>query len=623
MRVKDYVASETELNAELDRLYLESGKGKSFTGILELASNEQTIITAIHNMKSNKGSKTAGIDKKVINNYLQMPYKQLIGLVKSTLAHYNPKPVKRHYIAKKNSNKLRPLGIPVIIDRIVEECLRIVLEPICEAKFFPYSFGFRPYRSTKYAVKNVCHTVRKHPWVIEGDIRGFFDTVNHGLLIKKLHNIGIIDKRILAIIKKMLKSGVFEDGKITETNLGTQQGSILSPLLANVYLNDFDWSMARRWQTPRIKDGMTKDKSRTLLKKHGIKGEYYLTRYADDWIITAETKQKAEYLLDHLNKYFKHKLKIELSEEKTLITNLKEKPAKFLGFNIRVKKRRATHDKPPKETYNVTPNPDRVKQQIRNICDKIHALKKLPRSNHEAIAIQIEKINMVTVGVAEYWRSCVAKRVLCKIDNAIYNSSKAAFRYILGKKHFKNNHIQLNKLTNRPERHAKRKQRTFALFVNDQWIGFTIASATKIEYLKTLFSPKLTPYTQEGRKLHSVITKKTHARDRPPLYSEEELDKIALELRGYYNFEYVMNREYAYNRDKGKCKCCHTALKPGHRHCHHVRPWLPMEQINKVPQLAWLCASCNLLVHGTNLPNDKATAKKITKYRELLINPSK
>jgi len=111
MRVKDYVASETELNAELDRLYLESGKGKSFTGILELASNEQTIITAIHNMKSNKGSKTAGIDKKVINNYLQMPYKQLIGLIKSTLANYNPKPVKRHYIAKKNSNKLRTIYI--------------------------------------------------------------------------------------------------------------------------------------------------------------------------------------------------------------------------------------------------------------------------------------------------------------------------------------------------------------------------------------------------------------------------------------------------------------------------------------------------------------------------------
>jgi len=169
MRVKNYVASETELNNELDRLYRESKAGKSFTGILELASNEQTIVTAIHNMKSNKGSKTAGIDKKVINNYLQMPYRQLIGLVKSAFANYNPKPVKRHYIAKRNSNKLRPLGIPVIIDRIVEECLRIVLEPICEAKFFPYSFGFRPYRATKDAVKNLCSTITKHHWVIEGD----------------------------------------------------------------------------------------------------------------------------------------------------------------------------------------------------------------------------------------------------------------------------------------------------------------------------------------------------------------------------------------------------------------------------------------------------------------------
>jgi hypothetical protein len=111
-------------------------------------------------------------------------------------------------------------------------------------------------------------------------------------------------------------------------------------------------------------------------------------------------------------------------------------------------------------------------------------------------------------------------------------------------------------------------------------------------------------------------------KDRLPLYSEEELDKINDGVRGIYNFEYVMNRDYAYNRDKGKCKCCKSWLISGHRHCHHVRPWLPIEEVNKVSQLAWMCISCNQYIHGTNLPDDKVRAKKILKYRALLY-PSK
>lgn len=623
MRVKDYIKSESELKLELDRLYYESKKGKSFTGILELATNEQTIITAIHNIKSNKGSKTAGIDKKVISNYLQMPYKQLIGLVKSCFKNYNPKPVKRHYVAKKNSNKKRPLGIPSMIDRIIQECLRIVLEPICEGKFFNYSFGFRPYRATKHAVRNVCCTIVKHPWVLEGDIKGFFDNVNHGLLIKKLHNIGIIDKRVLTIIKKMLKAGIYEDNMVTVNKIGTPQGGILSPLLANVYLNDFDWLMARKWQLPTVLEESTcRSTARTKLRKWGIKGEYFLTRYADDWIITAESKEQAEYLLKFLKKYFKHRLNLELSDEKTLITNLKEKPATFLGFDIRVKKRRGTPKKLPKISNNVTPNPNRVHGQIRDICDKIQNLKKLPISDHETIALGIEKINMAIIDVSEYWRSCIASRVQRNIDHAVYNSSRAVFRFIVGSKHLTEHRVSLCKLTNRLARHAGRTQETFALKVNGQWIGFTIAEATSIEYQTCMFYQQMTPYTELGRKIYSRSQKKTLPKDRPPLYSEEELNKINAGVRGFYNFEYVMNREYAFNRDRGKCRCCGKTLTRGFMHCHHTRPWLPIEERNKVQHLAWVCVSCNQYIHKINLPEDKATAKKIIKFRELL-KPSK
>jgi retron-type reverse transcriptase len=173
MRVQPCVHSETELRETLDQLYEASKQGKSFTGILELAMCEITIITAIHNIKANDGAHTPGADRMEIDNYLQMPYKRTIGLVQSAFRRYDPRPVRRVYIPKRNG-KMRPLGIPAMVDRIVQECIRIVLEPILEARFFEHSYGFRPYRATRHAVKHVQRHAADSPWVIEGDIKGYF-----------------------------------------------------------------------------------------------------------------------------------------------------------------------------------------------------------------------------------------------------------------------------------------------------------------------------------------------------------------------------------------------------------------------------------------------------------------
>lgn len=248
-------SSERELREKLDFIYEKSKSGSSFYGILEVASNEVTIITAIHAIKSNSGANTAGVDRRKMDRYLQMDRSKLISLVQSAFQNYQPKPARRVYIQKSNG-KQRPLGIPTVLDRIVQECLRIVLEPLVEAKFFPNSYGFRPYRSVHDAVHMVFHYAnlranRKSWFVIEGDIKGFFDHINHRILLKKLWHIGVHNKRVLAMIKAMLKAGYMEQNTFFKSAEGTPQGGILSPLLANVYLTAFDWTVGRMYQHPR------------------------------------------------------------------------------------------------------------------------------------------------------------------------------------------------------------------------------------------------------------------------------------------------------------------------------------------------------------------------------------
>ena len=234
-------STETELKKIQDFLYEKSGQGVSFTGLVEAMANEVTIVTAVHNIKSNKGSRTAGVDKIKMDKYLQMPKDELILLIQSSFRNYRPKPARREYIEKSNGKK-RPLGIPTVLDRIIQECVRIIIEPICEARFYPQSYGFRPYRAQKHAIRGIINVINagcKSPdqpvWAIEGDIKGCFDNINHRLLLQKLWKIGIHDKRVLKIISQMLKAGYMENDLFHATELGTPQGGILSPLLSNVY----------------------------------------------------------------------------------------------------------------------------------------------------------------------------------------------------------------------------------------------------------------------------------------------------------------------------------------------------------------------------------------------------
>lgn len=320
--------AERDLKRCQDLLYEKSGQGLCFTGLLEAMIHEVTIVTAVHNIKANKGSKTAGVDKIKMDRYLQMPKEELLLLIQSSFTDYKPKPARREYIDTGNGKK-RPLGIPTILDRIIQECMRIILEPICEARFYPHSYGFRPYRAQKHAIRDIINVINagcKSPdqpvWAVEGDIKGCFDNINHRLLLGKLWRIGIHDKRVLKIISQMLKAGYIERDLYHATEIGTPQGSILSPLLSNVYLNDFDWYVGRKYMEPH-RQCKHKCNDTRRLKWAGTTPKYNF-RYADDWVVLTSTEKEAFRMKRELTKYFKSKMKLELSQEKTFVTDLRK-----------------------------------------------------------------------------------------------------------------------------------------------------------------------------------------------------------------------------------------------------------------------------------------------------------
>lgn len=231
-----------------DELYRQGMMKKKFYHLMPIIASPQNIRLAYRNLKNNKGSNTPGVDGKTFADYAKLEDVELIRKVQEKLLNYQPKAVRRVYIPKSNG-KLRPLGIPTVLDRLVQQSILQVLEPVCESKFHRYSYGFRPNRSCKQAVA-MCYKlaqVNGYHYVVDVDIKGFFDHVNHGKLLKQLWSLGIRDKSLLCVISRMLKAPVEENGKRTIPQEGTPQGGVLSPLLANIVLNELDWWIHSQW----------------------------------------------------------------------------------------------------------------------------------------------------------------------------------------------------------------------------------------------------------------------------------------------------------------------------------------------------------------------------------------
>lgn len=617
-------STEAELKQTLDFLYEKSKEGIAFTGLVEAMVNEVTIVTAIHNIKSNKGSKTAGVDQMKMDKYLQMPKEDLIALIRDNFSNYKPKPARRVYIPKKNG-KQRPLGIPTVLDRIIQECVRIIIEPICEARFYPHSYGFRPYRAQKHAIRDIVNVINASTfsqdqpvWAVEGDIKGCFDNIDHRILLKKIWRIGIHDKRVIKMIHQMLKAGYIESGTLNDTNLGTMQGGILSPLLSNVYLNDFDWFVGRMYMEPHRQCKYKCNDTRRL-KWSGVTPKYNF-RFADDWVILTSTEQEAYRLKRMLTKYFRNKMKLELSQEKTFVTDLRTEGIHFLGFVVKAEKKRRTPD-PRTWTDNLVgkplPDMERLKDKIQKIANGVREIGEITERSVQAA--QIQRVNSMIVGLAQYLQPSICSHAFHAIDRRINNTALAVWKRRFPK-HYNKYQIPLEKLCNLPHRHEGYKSKTFAVPIEGEWFGITYAFITHSKYESKPFDQRMTPYSEEGRRIYSYYRNRSKPLpcDRPSVNTARDI-QLSVYTKTVFNFEHFMNREYAYNRDNGKCKCCKTPLfLDDKKYCYHIKGELPLDKVNKVQNLIWLCNSCYRMVNNGPIPPniDEKVLKRIEKYKQ-------
>ena len=615
----DYPRTETQLREIQDKLYqhnkevYDTGGRPAVKGLLEIMSAEATIMTAIHNIKSNHGSKTPGVDSKTIRDYLQRPFPRVVKDIQSAFKHFEPQKIRRVYIDKPGKAEKRPLGIPTIRDRIMQECMRTVLEPIFEAQFFAHSYGFRPMRDAAMALERADIIVHNtgYYWIVEGDISKCFDRINHAVLLKRLYHMGVRDRRVLQIIKAMLKAGVMDECEVNEE--GTPQGGLISPLLANIYLDMMDEWIAKQWESKktRITYSGSDVRIHALRKRSGLTPGY-LVRYADDFIIATDSRAHAEEWKARLKVFLKNKMKLTLSPEKTLITDIRKKYIKFLGYEFKMVRGKSRRGYIPR----TIPDRDRLKRKVDKVTKEIRAI---PHNcSRENMIREINRINSEIRGFIQYHQCCTWVNIATK-----RYKRKIQFAAIRRLKQYKGEWIPANQTQNLPRIHQQYKQKIPAIKYRDIYIGLTALNFCRWE--RTL--PKKqdeTPFTEIGWQIYFERTKKNRRYARlDEMYSNKADRAIKFGKWGTLNnYEFIMNRAYALNRDRLRCRVCGGWLIDCTPYAHRINPNLPLNKVNCVNNLVSLHWRCFCAVNDPNQDIsqfDVKAQKKIIGYREKLV----
>lgn len=574
-------------------LYEGSKEGKSFDRLYDMITSRENILLAFRTIKTNKGSKTAGADKRTIDDFKQFSEEGLVSFIQNRLSNYQPMKVRRVFIPKPNGDK-RPLGIPSMSDRIIQQAFKQVLEPICEARFYNHSYGFRPLRSTHHAIARVNFLINqsKLHYVVDIDIKGFFDNVNHSLLIKQLWNIGIQDRKVLRLISKMLKAEIDNEGIPIK---GTPQGGILSPLLSNVVLNDLDKWVAGQWENIPTGYKNKSDKYKLLKMTSKLK-EGYIIRYADDFKILCRDWKTAQKWYHAVRLYLKDRLKLDISPEKSKVINLRKNESEFLGFTIKAE----VKGKDGKRVAYTRLSADKKKHYKEEGRKRIKQIQKSPNTKNALL------YNSWVLGIHNYSRYATHvnldfRKIAFQLSRTLYNRLKRVGKYEHPKK--------------APPSYKKFYKITYRTYKINGVYLYPLADISHKSIMS--FSQWLTPFTLRGRK-HIYTKLKGDV--------SKEIRKLMKSNIPNRSVEYFDNRISRYSMKNGKCEITGEFLPAEIVHCHHYMP-VKVGGTDDFKNLRILNKFVHILIHATKtqtikkyldmLKLNQTAIKKINNYRKL------